>query len=132
MTKKYTKEDFLNHFANIWEYEFKKTTQGNYKRFDLQFGNEYLDTDNIDNYLTLYLDLLDNEDFEMVNNVDIEEYLQMLKETIGANNKINVLSEFTKDMKANTKWEISKITGKPIIKNRKYIPIKEMNNEEMN
>lgn len=83
MTEKCTKEDFLNHFANIWEYEFKKTTQGNYKRFDLQFNGEYLDTKSIDDYLTLYLDLLDNENFEMVSNVKVKEYTRQLKELIG-------------------------------------------------
>lgn len=82
--KDFTKQDFLNHFGNIWEYEFKKTTKGNYERFDLQLNSDYVDTKSINDYLILYLDLLDNENFEMVSNIKVKEYTKQLKELIGA------------------------------------------------
>lgn len=81
--KDYTKEDFLNDFANIWEYRFKKVKSGKYKRYDLQFDNEYVDTKTIEIFLSLYYDFLNDSDTEEINGIEIEDYTEKLGKMIG-------------------------------------------------
>lgn len=82
--KDYTKEDFLNDFANIWEYRFKKVKSGKYRRYDLQFNGEYVDTNTIENFISLYDEFLHEENFEEINGIKIKKYIKALGKMIGA------------------------------------------------
>lgn len=89
MTKKlrrYKKEDFLNDFADIWEYRFKQVKSGKYRRYDLQIGDEYVDTKTIEYFLDLYYDFLDDSEYEIINGIKFKKYFKALKKIIGASN----------------------------------------------